>query len=206
MHIEFLVEEASTEAALKNLLPKMLGVDHTFRIHPHQGKRDLLASLPGRLKGYRGWLPKDWRIVVLIDEDREDCLELKREIERAAQQAGLTCKSAPDRDGSFCVLSRLAIEELEAWFLGDVDALTAAYPRVPAGLAGRARFRNPDAVPGGTCEALEQVLQAAGYYAAGLPKVEVARTVSRHMDPERNRSRSFQVFRAGLGELLSCSR
>lgn len=203
MHIEFLVEEPSTEAALANLLPAMLGAGHTFAIHAYQGKRDLLDKLPGRLRGYRGWLAPNWRIVVLIDEDREDCIALKQQLERAAQQAGLTCKSAPDRDGGFCVLNRLAVEELEAWFLGDVEALAAAYPGVPASLARKARFRDPDAVTGGTCEALERVLQAAGYYAAGLPKVEVARKVSRHMDPQRNRSRSFQVFRAGLLELLS---
>lgn len=87
MHFEFLVEELSTEAALSNLVPNILEAEHPFAIHPFQGKPDLLANLPARLQAYRTWLPKDWRIVVLIDEDREDCKALKGQLEKAAKQA-----------------------------------------------------------------------------------------------------------------------
>ena len=52
MHIEFLVEERSAEAALQNLLPRIFGSVATFTIHPYQGKPDLLKKLPIRLKGY----------------------------------------------------------------------------------------------------------------------------------------------------------
>ena len=45
MHIEFLVEEASTEAALQLLLPRMLNTDITFALHPFQGKTNLLGNL-----------------------------------------------------------------------------------------------------------------------------------------------------------------
>ncbi len=76
MHIEFLVEERSAEAALQNLLPKIFGHAATFSIHPHQGKPDLLKKLPLRLQGYSYWLPEDWRIVVLVYADDDDCLEL----------------------------------------------------------------------------------------------------------------------------------
>ena len=72
MHLEFLVEEPSAEAALSELLPRLIGQDGTFRVHPHQGKRDLLESLPGKLKGYSNWLPSDWRIVVLVDLEGGD--------------------------------------------------------------------------------------------------------------------------------------
>lgn len=50
----------------------------------------------------------------------------------------------------FQVLNRLAIEELEAWFFGDVAALHSAYPRVPSTLGRRSRYRDPDAIRGGT--------------------------------------------------------
>jgi hypothetical protein len=59
----------------------------------------------------------------------------------------------------------LAIEELEAWFFGDMDAVRALYPRVPETLEQRAGFRDPDAIRGGTWEALERILQRAGYFA-----------------------------------------
>jgi hypothetical protein len=197
MRIEFLLEEPSAEAALQILLPKILG-SVPFAMHAHNGKHDLLAKLPGRLKGYRRWMQRDMRIVVLVDNDQDDCRALKARLEHAALAAGFPTKSSPSRKRRFEVLNRLAIEELEAWYFGDADALVAAYPGLPATLASQAKYRDPDAISGGTWEALERLLQRAGYYPGGMPKVETARNVSLHMDPQRNRSRSFQVFRDGL--------
>ena len=198
MHIEFLVEELSAGAALTTIVPKILGQDVTFQMHVHQGKQDLLSRLTDRLKGYFHWLPADWRIVVLIDEDRQECDELKAQMENAARHAGLSTKSRAARGGQFLVLNRIAIEELEAWFFGDVEALCTAYRGVPPTLGAQATYRDPDAINGGTWETLERVLQKAGYHKGGLPKIAAARAISEHMIPERNQSRSFQVFRDGL--------
>jgi Domain of unknown function (DUF4276) len=197
MHVEFLVEEPSAEAALLNIVPKMLQ-DVTFRIHPFQGKQDLLNKLLPRLKGYRNWLPEDWKIVVLVDADDEDCKELKVKLEEKAETAGLMTKSRRAGAAYFQVLNRLAIEELEAWFFGDIDALHAVYPRVSLNLGKKANYRDPDAVRGGTWEALEWELKKAGYFRGGFSKISVARDVSVNMVPERNRSKSFQVFHEGL--------
>ena len=201
MHIAFLVEEPSVEAALNNLVPAMVEDKASFSIHVYQGKQGLLRMLPDRLRGYKRWLPEGWRVFVLIDEDRKDCHELKARLEQAARNAGLATKSSPGFDGKFRVVNRLAIEELEAWFFGDVPALLRAYPRLPANLDRKAKYRDPDAIAGGTSEALERVLQRAGYYAGGMPKIQVAQETSRHMSAERNTSHSFQVFREGL---LAC--
>ena len=208
MHIEFLVEEPSAEAALAILVPKMLPPRASFRIHPHRGKQDLLGKLPGRMRGYSHWLPVDWRLVVLTDEDREACRKLKEQLERAALDAKLDTKSRPGADGVFQVVNRLAIEELEAWFFGDVDAIVAAYPRVPVSLSKRTGYRDPDAITkhGGTWEALQAALKKANYYPTGMPKIEAATRISTHMDPERNRSRSFQVFRDALREIVGPAR
>ena len=203
MHIEFLVEELSAEAALQNLVPKIIGFDVTFIIHAYQGKPDLIKKLPSRLAGYRHWLPDDWRIVVLMDKERTDCIRLKNQLERIANDSGLVTKSASGNGRNFQVLNRLAIEELEAWFFGDVPALVAAYPRISPNLGSRSGFRDPDAIGGGTDEALARVLKASGYHRGGLPKVAAARKISLHMDPQRNRSKSFQVFRDGLLELIN---
>ena len=62
-------------------------------------------------------------------------------------------------------------------------------------------FHNPDAIAGGTWEALERVLKKSGYYPSGMPKVETARNISKYMEPHRNISKSFQVFRDALQEL-----
>jgi len=203
MHLELLVEEPSAEAALQELLPKIISEAATFAIHPFQGKRDLLNKLPDHLRGYSRWLPEDWRIVILVDADNEDCRELKAQLEGAAQSAGLATKSGTLPGMPFQVLNRLAIEELEAWFFGDVAALHTAYPRVPSTLGRRDRYKDPDAIRGGTWEALERLLQRFGYHPEGLPKITVAWNISKHMDPARNRSHSFQVFREGLQAVLS---
>ncbi|MBE7558904.1 DUF4276 family protein [bacterium] len=200
-HVEVLVEEPSAEAALQRVIPRILP-SSSFLIHPFSDKRDLLNKLPQRLDGYSRWLPADWRIVVLLDRDRDDCRELKSQLDEWAAQRLLVTPSHAQRNRPANLVNRLAIEELEAWFFGDIEALRAAYPRVPANLGKRAPYRDPDAIAGGTWEALERVLRKAGYYPTGLPKIEVARRVSEYMDPDRNHSRSFQVFRDGLRRLV----
>ena len=202
MHVELLLEEPSVQAALDELLPRLLPEGSSWSLHPFQGKPDLLSKLPSRLQAYaRGWLPDDYRIVVLVDADRDDCRALKRRLEDTAAAAGLTTMTAAGPDGRFVVLNRIAIEELEAWFIGDVDALAKAYPGVPKSLAERRGFRDPDAVRGGTWEALERVLQNAGYFQSGLRKIEAAGRIAKHMDPTRNRSHSFRCFAEALASL-----
>ena len=200
MHVEILLEEPSAEAFLQELFPSLLPPPVTWNPVVFQGKNDLLRNLEPRLRAYRKWIPDDWRIVVLVDEDRQDCLALKQKMETAAANAGLSTKTSP-KGGIFTVVNRIAIEELEAWLFGDVPALVEAYPGVSPNLGAKARFRAPDAIAGGTWEALEQVLQRAGYYGGGLPKIEAAREVAKRMQPARNTSESFQHFVSALASL-----
>jgi hypothetical protein len=99
------------------------------------------------------------------------------------------------------VVNRLAIEELEAWYFGDWDAVKAAYPRVSNAVADRAKYRDPDAIAGGTWEAFERILRSAGYFRTGLRKIEAARAVAKHWQPHANRSRSFRALSHVLQEM-----
>jgi len=202
MHIEFLVEELSSEEALNNLVPKIIGGQNTFKIHPFNGKNDLINSLASRLRGYKSWLPQDWKIIVLVDEDRQDCITLKQELENKALSVSFGTKTQP-KDHTYQVINRIVVEELEAWFFGDIQAVKSAFPRVDINLSQKAVYQDPDAIRGGTWEALERVLQNKGYYKAGLAKVEAARKISENMNPAINRSRSFQVFRDSLQEIIN---
>ncbi|MEQ8971745.1 MAG: DUF4276 family protein [Coleofasciculus sp. C1-SOL-03] len=197
LHLEVLVEEYSAKVALDNLLPKILPSDVEFELHSFQGKSDLLKKLPQRLKGYRSWLPDDWRIVVLCDRDNDDCQDLKKSLEDYAILSGFTTKSSTSSQ-QFTVLNRIAIEELEAWFLGDATAICQAYPKIAKSFATQQRYRYPDAIKGGTWEALETLLKGKGYHQGGLNKVEAARTISEYMQPQNNQSPSFQCFNAGI--------
>jgi hypothetical protein len=198
-HVELLVEEASMEAALEELLPRMLRRT-SFRIHSHQGKPDLLGNLPQRLRGYKAWIPETWRIVTIVDRDDQDCEQLKQRLESVAADAGLTTRSAAAGAAKYVVVNRIAVTELEAWYFGDWQAVRAAYPRAGATIPAKAAYRAPDAIRGGTHEALLRVLQRAGYFNGGLRKIEAARTIARHMDPDRNTSPSFCALRDALRE------
>ncbi|WP_414937657.1 DUF4276 family protein [Amycolatopsis sp. cmx-11-51] len=194
VNLVVLVEERSADEALRALLPKITpGV--AFRIAPFDGKEDLLRKLPHRFREYTYyWRAVNSRVVVLVDRDDDDCLELKAQLSRMAKEAGLPAEA---------VLFRIVIEELEAWFLGDVSAVHAAYPRVSLDLVKRVKFREPEDVPGGAWEALEHLFQQHGYHKKGLAKMIAARDIAPHMDVENNRSQSFQVFRDGLRRLVS---
>ena len=196
MQIEFLLEERSAEVALKIILPKILSDDVDCTFHVSQGKPDLLKNLPTLLKGFSPPISDNRRIMVLIDEDREGCFQLKAQLEAIAHDAGFVTKSSASQEGDFQVVNRLAIEELEAWFFGDIEALQAAYPSVSRNLQCQDRYRDPDAITGGTHEALGRVLR--GYYPKRVPKTKMARKIAKHMEPSRNRSKSFQVFVDGL--------
>lgn len=199
VHLEFLVEEPSMEAFLRGLLPRLLPQNRTFEIHAFQGKNDLLRKLEARLRGYARWLPQDWRIVVVVDRDDEECRALKARLDEIARQSGLrTDRARPD----WQLVNRIAIEELEAWYFGDWVAVRAVYPRVAASIPGTQPFRDPDGIAGGTWEAFERTLQRYGYFPAGLPKVEVARAIAARITPQANRSTSFNAFRRAVEEAL----
>lgn len=183
------------EAFLRALLPRLLGDAVTFNVYPHQGKKDLLHRLPNRLRGYTTWLPPTSRIVVVVDQDDDACQQLKQRLERMAADAGLLTRTAAG-SAVWQIVNRIAIEELEAWYFGDWQAVRAVYPRVRAAVPRQAR--NPDAVVGGTWEAFERFLQKAGYFKSGLRKIEVARELGAIIDPARNSSHSFHVFRSAL--------
>ena len=200
MHLEVLVEEPSMEQGLRLLLPKLVG-ETSFKVLVHRGKPDLLQQLPGRLRGYRRFVESDWKILVVVDADRDDCKAIKAQLEAVAGLAGLPTRSRPRR-GRFTVINRVVVEELEAWYFGDWEAVRVAFPRVPAEIPEQSRYRQPDRIKGGTWEAFERILQKAGYFNGGLRKVEAARRIAPYMDPARNNSPSFRALCDALRDIV----
>lgn len=197
MNIEFLLEEPSAQAALDSFLPKLIRPPHTFTTHSFHGKSDLLKNLPNRLKGYAARFKKDkqtkdWRIIVLIDSSGADCRLLKRRIVEAAEDAGISER----------VTARIVVEELEAWYFGDFNAIRSVYPYILRNLLYRKKYRVPDAIPGGTWKALDRLLKDSGY-AKGLRKLADAEAIGRRLDPDRNLSPSFRVFVSAIRRILS---
>jgi hypothetical protein len=187
------------EAFLREMLPRVLPEECVFQVHSFQGKADLLGKLESRLRGYATWLPDDWRIVIVVDCDADDCYALKQRLEEIADSAGLRTRSQAG-PSSWQLVNRIAIEELEAWYFGDWKAVQSAYPRVSQTVTERKAFRNPDAILGGTWEAFERILKRYGYFKTGLRKVEAARAIGAHLNPSRSRSHSFLKFYEAVTE------
>ena len=99
---------------LDGLLPRLFpGLP--FLCVPHEGKADLERSIPRKL---RGWREPGVRFGVVRDNDGGDCRARKKALR------GL-CEAADRPD----TLVRLACQELEAWYLGEPEALAEAFGR-----------------------------------------------------------------------------
>ena len=177
--VVFLVEEKSMKVLLDELLPRMFP-SLPFQCVPHDGKSDLEKSIPRKL---RGWREPGVRFVVIRDNDRGDCMALKEHLREL-------CKDRPKED---CLI-RIACQELEAWFLGDPDALAVAFQKESLGRIGsRARFRRPDDIAFPAKELSRLVPQ--------YQMISGARAPAGHLTRERNRSPSFQALMKGIERL-----
>lgn len=139
--------------------------------------------------------------MVVVDRDHDDCDALKLHLERAAKVTGLRTRTRAG-NAQWQLVNRIAVEELEAWYFGDWQAVCAAYPRVAATVPKRQGFRNSDGITGGTWEAFERVVQRYGYFKGGLAKIAAARAIGAHIDPVRTRSRSFASFTEAITEAV----
>ncbi|HEY8904517.1 MAG TPA: DUF4276 family protein [Rhodoferax sp.] len=214
MHIEVLVEDSSGEKLLAQLLPQILGEQgepHTWRLKAYKGigripqgltakadpaKRILLDQLPRLLQGY-GKTPGIDAVVVVLDTDRRDCKDFLQELKTLAG----SCNPTPR------TLIRLAIEEMEAWYLGDRAALLCAFPRAKRDVLDR--YVQDSAC--GTWELLADAVHTGGAAAikkAGWPlpgqlKHEWAEKIGPFMNLHHNASPSFGKFRDGLTRLIA---
>ena len=191
------------EAFLTAFLSRHLDPAVDWRPIDYGSKQQLLARIPARMAGYAR-LPREHRplSLVLIDRDDDDCRDLKSTLERTCSNAGLPTRATGQ--GSIEVVNRIVCEELEAWFFGDVVALEEGW-RGLRRIGTQAPYRDPDAIRGGTHEALLREFQRSGYLKglARLPKIDTARTMGLLLDPARNTSRSFRHFWTGLNTLAA---
>ena len=103
----FLVEELSIRELLNGILPKILPEEVSFKIIKHEGKTDLLKSVPRKLRAYQ---KPGVKFVVLIDQDGNECRYLKRQLFELCEQGGRSD-----------ALIRIVCHELESWFLGILE-------------------------------------------------------------------------------------
>ncbi len=176
----FLLEEPSMKALLDGLLPRLFPgwePETHFKCVPHQGKSDLDASVPRKLNAWR--IPGD-RFVIVRDNDNAKCTDIKQRYLAICHAAG-----RPD------TLVRLVCQELESWYIGDLQALAEAFdnPKLDTP-ALRKRFAHPDEWAKPSAEVARLVPE--------FQKTGAARLMSQHLRAEGNRSPSFMAFVEGV--------
>ncbi len=198
MTIHLLVEGPSERAFLDRRARRLLK-EQSVRVHPHEGKgslprdwsappprdqRGLLHQLPAKLRGFASAAnPDELHVVVMVDADNDDPDVLADKIAAVASQVAPKLR----------VTVRLAVEETEAFYLGDLQALEKAYP--DADLA-KARAYVPDSIPnGGTWELFGEIIRDGGGNKVAWAEAMGAVLTTR---PARSRSPSFKALIGGL--------
>lgn len=138
MHFEILVEGQSELTALSILMPFLVGEymePHSWKIHKHRGigklpdsfdyrpninDMTLLHQLPAKIKAYSREPMENRVVIVLLDLDSNNKNELLSKLNSIIDY----CNSHIKIEFLF------AVEELEAWYLGDRNALIKYNPNI----------------------------------------------------------------------------
>lgn len=215
MYFQFLIEDKSTEILVNHVLNKMKrqypgkeiiwdiksfgGIGHLQKrgnvLEQKTGK--LLNDLPMYMRGFNKVLRAmpNSALIVVLDNDKRDSQQFRKELEDIATSNMILC------DYVFCV----AIKEMEAWLLGDTEAIREAYPN--AKMQCIKKYEQD-----GICETwevladmvypkgLSKLKKKAGdaYTEIGKAKCEWADRIGKYIHLHENHSPSYQYFIAEL--------
>ncbi|MDR2344980.1 MAG: hypothetical protein LBE18_02850 [Planctomycetaceae bacterium] len=221
MRVEILVEDASGKIMLEHLIPQIIGYGngHKIRVINIQDlKHRVMSRMPRRLAktlpwdsilfqtlsiqltAYRKSFEAGIGLIVAVIVD----LDYRNYDEFLLQMNELFCCSCEHK---FSGNVFLAVEEGEAWLLGDKRAILKAYPfakkyvldsYVQDSICGTWEWL-ADAIFRGGSEKLTEI----GYPQIGREKCQWADNIAKYMDTENNTSPSFITFRDGLKQLVN---
>lgn len=213
MRIEFLVEDLSGEKLLTEIMEKYISEMPLFNIEysilSYKGiggfgkginarnikSQQLLNDLPKRMKAiqakYRGM--KDVSMFIVLDNDTRKVEEFREQLLVIAEKENISM------DYVFCI----AVEEMEAWLLGDRDAIQSAYKGISDRIATKHSGYKQDSICG-TWEYLADMLTKGGLskfrkknptaFDVGRNKAEWAEKIGKQLHIRNNASPSFQYF------------
>lgn len=177
--IVVMVEEESMQIIAHSVAQK-LGLSENTVVLCHQGKSDLEASISRKLRAWRH--PDRVRFIICRDNDGADCKLLKDKLD-------LLAKNQAHHEYKI----RIVMNELESWYLGDLDALETAgviKPGEAAKLQGKRKFRSPEKLTNAKQEFLRLVSTKG--------QTKLASTIGPHLGLNSNRTFSFGQFVAAL--------
>lgn len=211
MYFQFMIEDRSTEILVKHVMEKIrakypgkeiiydsksfTGIGHlktSGDIFERKGG-NLLNNLRSYLKGFDKCLRNMEKaaIVVVLDNDKRDYEKFISELEQAAYESMILT------DHVFCI----AVKEMEAWLLGDENAIWEAYPNARKrylknyeqdGICDTWEVLANMLYPGGVAGLIKR--KAASQNVVGRAKCEWADKIGEVLNLDENISPSFQYF------------
>lgn len=176
--IVFLLEEPSMEAFLRVILQQVIK-DEDYKLIPHEGKGDLLRSIPIKLKA---WNTPGTKFVIVQDQDNDDCIDLKKKLADICEPY--------KRD----VLIRIVCRELESWYFGDIQAVSDAYGKNLNKFRNSKKYSVPDKIFDPKAILKKEIPE--------LTQIDGAGRIAKMMDINRNCSHSFKVFIDGIRRII----
>ncbi|MEA4889976.1 MAG: hypothetical protein VB070_10990 [Clostridiaceae bacterium] len=207
MHFQFLIEDQSSAKLINELMQKIArkNTQITYNYKSFRGiggftkkntiketrtgklLNDLATYLRGFNKSLQGFPSA---IFIILDNDDYDTMAFYAKLEQVTADNNIII------DHVYCI----AVEEVEAWLLGDEAALLAAYPQAKQSVL---RSYVQDSICG-TWQKLADVIYPGGlmrlkkdcpsYMEIGKKKAEWAKNIGVHMNLNLNKSPSFNYF------------
>lgn len=213
MHFEVLVEDQSGEELLRGILPKLINESHTYRIISYKGigflPKNLKASDDPKLKSLLNNLPKMLKAYSKTQNNYSMCVFVICDLDTKCLRKfrNQLLKVADSIDSQLKVRFCIAVEEMEAWLLGDISAVTKAYPDSKMRILSN--YENDKIC--GTWELLADAIYRGGskalkkhsYSVIGKEKRLWAENIAPHINVDNNQSPSFNYFRLKIREILS---
>lgn len=203
--LEILMQRIVNNPNVTYSIHKYKGIGHlpkNITDHRNAGSKALLNNLPKLLNGLGKTFQaygKDYPalVFVIMDLDKNDFSNFRNQLLEVLD----ACDTKPETN--FCI----AIEEGEAWLLGDINAITKAYPNAKQSILNS--YVNDSIC--GTWELLADAihplgssgLKLAGAQASGTAKYEWAENITPHINFDNNLSPSFNYFYSKMNEVIN---
>lgn len=141
-------------------------------------------------------------LFIVLDNDTRDTEHFREQLNEIVRSEGITI------DHVFCI----AVEEMEAWLLGDCEAIKAAYPKLADRIITKHSNYSQDSICG-TWELLADMLTKGGIgyfkkqnptaFDVGRCKSEWAENIGKYINVRENASTSFQYMLSALDSRLA---
>lgn len=148
------------------------------------GKDDLKNNIRNYVEGLIKWDNSDEniriKIIVLVDQDNDNCKQLKNDIKNII-------KSNTGKLFTSVIEVIIVCRELEAWYFGDYEAILVAYPKFSSFVSKNNKWvRESDKRTKPSKHLLEKLNEVS--------KVQLAKKIAPHISTDRNISASFKHF------------